>query len=362
MGWRLVQWSSATWWGGAEVRFVELCEELRQRQHFIRVVSRRPSRLWTMLQRHGFIIDGDAPRQAGHLLKILQIGLRLRRWKAQIIHAHAGRDYVPAIIAGKIANCPTVLHRHFLLPLKPLTRFLVQKWAGAIVAVSQRVAQTLINEDHLSPEKVIVIPMGVNVRRISEAAKQTDAIRRVREELAIGNRFFILSVAHLYPTKGHDVLIHAIYHLHKQGFNVFLAIAGNGTERARLQALIEQLGLQSQVRLLGYRDDIPILLHACDCFALLSWSDAFPGAVIEAMVAGKPIVACTDGGVPEIIGDYPAAILVPPRDSDTAAQAIASLLHNKSVKSSYCALKSPLNIATTVDALESLYQRLLEGD
>lgn len=359
MSWRLVQWNSATWWGGAEMRFLELCEELQRRKHFIRIIVRQPSHLWSKLLERDFVLDGDAPRQSGNLLRALRVGLRSRNWKVQIIHAHAGRDYVPALIAGKIANCPVVLHRHFLRPLNPLTRLLAQKWAGAVIAVSQQVAKILMNEDHLPPEKVTVIPMGIDVSRIHSAKRYTDAIDKIKKELKIGNRFFILSVGQLYPTKGHDILIQSIYHLRKMGIKAFLAIAGEGTEYTRLQSLIDQLGLCEHVRLLGYRDDVPILLHACDCFALLSWSDSCPGAIIEAMAAGKPIIACADGGVPEIVRDYAAAKLVPPLNSEAAAQAIASIL-SELPRLLSTSLQSAFTITATVDALENLYRRLLE--
>jgi glycosyltransferase involved in cell wall biosynthesis len=348
---KFVQWNSATWWGGAEVRTVELCEELRRRGYEVRVVARCPSRLWRTLKERGFLVDGDAPRQGANLLRAILIGLRLRQWGTDLLIAHIGRDYVPALFAGKVAGCSVVLYRHRSLPLKPITRWLVRRWARAILAVSTKVAEILLHEDGLPSEKVHVVHLGVDVRKLTGKIASAEKIQRLRMDLGAERSQLVLSVGHLYPKKGHATLLLALHRLRRQGEKIVAAIAGEGPDQARLERLIRDLGLQGQVHLLGYREDIPLLLQACDCFVLLSEEDAFPGAIIEAMVVGKPIIACGVGGVPELLADYPLAKLVPPRDEEAAARAILEMLTRKD-----CPIVPfrGWDIAETVNRLETL--------
>lgn len=361
MKWRIAQWNSATWWGGAEVRLVELCEALRKRGHFVLGVVSCPSRLWSELQRQGFAVEGRAPQQAGNLWRAMTLGLRLRRWGVSLLHAHIGRDYVPALVAGRIAKCPVVIHRHRYLPLKPLTRRLVHRWAAAVVAVSERVAQTLLQEDRLPSAKVQVIPMGIHMRRIFEAACHPDAIHKVRQELCAEGRRLILSVANLFPKKGHETLLFALASLRRQGIDAILAIAGEGPDRQRLEALAARLELKDKVHLLGYRDDVPLLLHAADCFALLSEEDACPGAVIEAMAAQRPIVVGAIGGIKELVAGYPAVKVVPPKDSAAIAEALKEMLSRSSHFPPPPSLRT-LDIEETVSRLEQLYAKVVFGE
>ncbi|MFA0750699.1 MAG: hypothetical protein SLRJCFUN_001102 [Candidatus Fervidibacter sp.] len=353
---KIVQWNSATWWGGAEIRTVELCEELRRRGYEVRILARRPAQLWRTLNARGFWVDGDAPRQGANLLRAFLIGLRLRRWGANLILAHLGRDYVPALFAGKIAGCPVILYRHRSLPLNPLTRWLARHWATLILAVSHQVAEILLHKDLLPPEKVHIVHLGVNVRRIKENIATSESLWRFRAALGAEGSWLVVSVGNLYPKKGHDTLLLALHQLWQQGRKIFVAIAGEGPDRPRLEKLIKDLGLQGKAYLLGYREDVPLLLQACDCFVLLSEDEAFPGALIEAMVIGKPIVACGVGGIPELLKGYPIAKLVPPKEKEAAAQAILEMLARKDIPLSSVHV---WDIAETVNRLEALCRHWL---
>jgi glycosyltransferase involved in cell wall biosynthesis len=104
-----------------------------------------------------------------------------------------------------------------------------------------------------------------------------------------------------------------------------LAIAGNGAERGALEALIDELGVGSRVHLLGHRDDVGALLAAADIFAMPSLWEGLPLALLEAMAAGKPIVASGISGIPEAITSETEGLLTRPGDLGELSAALYRL-------------------------------------
>ncbi|NLC59564.1 MAG: glycosyltransferase family 4 protein [Armatimonadetes bacterium] len=319
---RLMQWNGARGWAGAEVRLVEACRRLRERGHYVVGVARAGAPLLQHLRAAGLPAFGTAAHGAADLPRIARAAWLARRQRVDLIHAHAGRDYVPAVLAARLANRPLVLHRHLAGPLRPLSRCFVRQ-AAAVIAVSNPVREALLRDDRIPAARVHRIPMLADLERTCCAPA---AGQRVRAELTAGDRPLVVSVGHLHASKGHAELIRAVGLLRAAGQELVLAIAGEGRERETLARLIEANGLQGCVRLLGAREDVSALLAACDCFALLSWEDPFPGAVLEAMAAGKPVVACAAGGVPEMVRHEETGLLVAPRSPEAAAAALQRLL------------------------------------
>ena len=103
-------------------------------------------------------------------------------------------------------------------------------------------------------------------------------------------------------------------------------IAGEGPERSALEAQARTLGLADRVVLLGYRDDVCDLLASCDLFVLPSLFEGLPLSVLEAMAAGKPVVATAIGGTDEAVVHGETGLLVPPADAASLAKAIRTAL------------------------------------
>ena len=103
-------------------------------------------------------------------------------------------------------------------------------------------------------------------------------------------------------------------------------IVGDGPERGALETRIAQLGLGDRVHLLGFRTDIPELLAGCDLFVLPSLFEGLPLSILEAMAAGKAVVATAIGGNDEAVVDGVTGLLVPPADPEALADALRTLL------------------------------------
>lgn len=121
----------------------------------------------------------------------------------------------------------------------------------------------------------------------------------LRTAMACEDAFVLLVVAHLIPEKGVDVVIRALRNLPSR---TVLWIVGEGPERANLQALAQDLGVQNRVTLLGLREDVCLFMQAADCFVCPSlWQEAAGLVILEAMACGLPVVASSVGGIPEFV-------------------------------------------------------------
>lgn len=154
------------------------------------------------------------------------------------------------------------------------------------------------------------------------------------EEVAAWRRFLgiddsaliIAAVSRLRREKGLDVLIRSLEHLTGIG-DVHLIVAGTGPE----EPLLRQLAAASpiQVHFLGHRDDVPVLLQAADVVVIPSRRESFGRLTLEAMAAGRPVVATHVGGLPEAIVDGETGLLVPAEDEASLGAAIRIMLTDR---------------------------------
>ncbi len=131
--------------------------------------------------------------------------------------------------------------------------------------------------------------------------------------------------------KGHRFLLDALPAVFQQFPRLTVALAGDGELRETLQEQAERLGLLPHVRFLGYRDDVPDLIHAADVFVLPSHLEGLCTTLIDVMLAGRTIVTTTAGGIPDLVGandvdGEPVAWLAPPRNPAALAETILRAL------------------------------------
>ncbi len=108
-----------------------------------------------------------------------------------------------------------------------------------------------------------------------------------------------------------------------------LIIIGDGSQRKNLERQVKDIGLQENVQFWGVRTDVPELLANMDVLALSSKEEGLPMALLEAMAAGKPVVATNVGGIPSVVKPYETGLLVPKGDTDAMAAALLFLYQNK---------------------------------
>jgi len=313
---------------GAETVVYQMAEELRSRGHTVHPVvpANMPGWLVDELLRNGFPchtypvgppIDVKLPRRLARLLTRLGV---------DVIHSHEFVMSVYGAAAARILDKPHVITMHGNREMtRRWRRRVALRWAfrnsRATVAVSSDLQRHLESELGLSPGRVDVILNGI--------PPTVGQGNQVREELNVApSDLLLLSVGNLWPRKGHAILVQAMAQLSAQGIGDGwqLAIAGQGEEQARLEALIDHSGLSDRVHLLGSRRDVPDLQAAADIFVMPSFWEGLPLAVLEAMFAGNAIVASRTSGIPEAIDDGMNGLLTPPGDVDALAVALRRVM------------------------------------
>ncbi len=135
----------------------------------------------------------------------------------------------------------------------------------------------------------------------------------------------LLAMGRLHANKGFDIALRALAQIP----SAHLSIAGEGPERAALEALAAELGITGRVAFLGWRRDTASLLAACEVFVCSSRHEPLGNIVLEAWSAGRPVVAAAAQGPAELIADGTNGVLVPVENADALATAIARLLDNR---------------------------------
>jgi glycosyltransferase involved in cell wall biosynthesis len=166
-------------------------------------------------------------------------------------------------------------------------------------------------------DRIRVIHNGV---RIGAPASSRAAVRR---ELGLGDDDFVAAlVATLRPEKRVDVFVDAVRRAHERNRRISGLVIGGGPQLEPLRRLASN---ESAVRLLGERRDVGALFAAADVACLSSAAEGVPMALLEAMAAGKPVVATRVGGVPEAVVDGRTGLLVAEGDAEAFAEALLEL-------------------------------------
>lgn len=315
--------------GGAERCLTELAIRLDRRRFSPQVyaLSARPARssLVAQLESAGVephFLGGcgveDLPKVVSRLARLLRrqrpAVLQSFLFHANVVSRWAGWwASVPHLLSGvRVAERGDAWH----LWLDRATRGVVERY----VCVSQDVAEFTRVRLGLSAERVAVIPNGIDWRRFAEATPKNFA------ELGLPHgRRWIAYIGRLEPQKGVAELVEHSRRCLAQLPDYDLLLVGDGPLRAQLERDARRAGAASRVHFVGWRDDVPQIMQASEMVILPSRWEGMPNVILEAMAAGKPVVATATEGVVELLGEGAAAQSVPAGDYDSFAQRIVEL-------------------------------------
>jgi glycosyltransferase involved in cell wall biosynthesis len=346
--------------GGAERMLIELAEELRRRDYDVCPVGPANGCGWLAEQ----FRERDFDPEVFYLRRALDLDCArglvqlFRRRRVDIVHSHEFTMALYGAAAARWAGLPHVITMHGGTGFaQRWRRRIATRWAirqsQSVVAVSRATRTTLASALAVSESAFTVIPNGV--------APVSGTGSAVRAELGLDpDELLILAVGNLYPVKGHAVLLRALAAIGGgEGARWRLAIAGRGEEEERLRMAAVELGVSDRFQLLGYRSDIANLLTAADMYAMPSLSEGLPLALIEAMFAGKPIIASDVGGIPEVVEGGHEALLVPPGDAHALTHALVRLLSDPGLRRQLAAAAQRRAQADfAVGAMATAYERL----
>ncbi|MFA6450484.1 MAG: glycosyltransferase family 4 protein [bacterium] len=280
------------------------------------------------------------PSPANDIKALWKLYRLIRRERFDIVHAHTSKAGFIGRLAAHLAGAPVVVystHGHifygFFGKLKTKIFVALEK-IGARCSDLIFCLTDLEIEDHLKlgigwRELFITMPSGVPLEKFESPEKPPE---EVKKQLGIpAGSPVIGTVARLDPIKGGKYLVEAFAQLKDIEPAPHLLLVGDGEDRAALEALARELGVGTRARFTGLRRDVPDLLHAMDVFAMPSLNEGYGKAIVEAMCAGRAIVATAVGGVPSLIESGVNGILVPPADSAALAGAIKSILESPEI-------------------------------
>ncbi|OQW62567.1 MAG: hypothetical protein BVN29_19400 [Nitrospira sp. ST-bin5] len=253
----------------------------------------------------------------------------IRKERVALIHAHEFSAIILGWMLAKMAGVPLVATVHgknyFWEKWRRRVAYRIVSRYGSLVAVSADLKRFICDKVGVAAERVQVIYNGV-------AAAQPVAdeeAQKCKAELAIVGRYPVLGVVgSLYPVKGHRFLISAMPEIIRRWPGAVMLVIGRGELEASLKAQAELLGIEENIRFLGIRQDVPRLLSVLDAFVLPSLSEGLSLALLEAMAAGKPVVATAVGGNPELVEQGQTGFLVSSEDAGSLATKLIELLQD----------------------------------
>jgi glycosyltransferase involved in cell wall biosynthesis len=299
-----------------------------------------------------------------------QLQRLVRRRRIDIVHAHdyktdllavllarTGRTIAMATAHGWTGHSPR--ERHFYYPAdKRLLRR-----CDSVVAVSEAIRAELIGHG-CRPDRVVTVLNGIDERQFKRNPAARGAARAAlhlgESDGAIG------AVGRLEPQKRFDLLIQAFAQARHAMPSLRLFIAGDGSLRDELAALIRRLNLDGACRLLGHTPDVIRLHHALDLLAQSSDYEGTPNAVLEAMALETPVVATAAGGTAELIADGVHGRIVPTGDLPALRDAIVgAFIRREEAQTRAMAARlrvvGELSFAARNARIEAIYRELASG-
>lgn len=255
--------------------------------------------------------------------------MRQRRIDAVVTVGTGGDKMFWGRLAGWLAGVPVIcsaLHSTGLPDHVEWPNRLLAPITDAFIAVARSHGEYLVAREGCPARKVRVVPNGVDTERFQ--ARTPDP--KLREELGIPpNTPLAGIVAALRPEKNHALFLAAAQRTLEQMPNAHFLIVGDGPQRAAIEALRHELGLEKVVHVAGTRHDIPALLALMDVFVLTSHMEANPVSILEALACERPVVATAVGSVPETVIDGQTGFLVRPGDAQAIADRLIELFRDR---------------------------------
>lgn len=252
----------------------------------------------------------------------------VERHDIDIIHCHGIKPVLYALLAAR--------HKHLRLintchtwDFNSTKDSLISAVERCLLHAFDRVA---VVSDHMVPQlrafglRADVVYNGIDIQPFSNSSSD------LRRSMNWCSRAVIGAIGRLAPQKGLQYLLRAAPEVLREIPNALFVLAGDGPERNALETTARQLGIRSSVCFLGVREDIPELLSSMDVVVIPSVFEGLPMTLLEAMAAGRAVVASSVGGIPNVIQERMNGLLLPPGDVNGLTAALCGLLKDRELR------------------------------
>lgn len=268
-------------------------------------------------------LHAESRWNATYPLKVISL---IRTQSPDVFHTHLPRAHLAGYVVAKLGHSvPWVSSVHNVYGNSwsgdwtlPVFTYVWRK-PQAVIAISEAVKDWLTLRRRIPEDKISVVYYGIEGDRFKKH------VGDFRSAWGLDNRFVIGSIGRLEPRKGHNVLISAMPSILSRVPNARLVIAGHDPwgYGQQLRSAIKDLHLSDYVELVGFQPNIPSFLNTIDVFAFASHAEGFGQVLVEAMSAGKPVVASDIAPINEIVLDGSTGLLSPVTPDDFADNVVA---------------------------------------
>jgi glycosyltransferase involved in cell wall biosynthesis len=290
----------------------------------------------------------------------------IKQHNISLVHTHSSKAGILGRWAAKFAKVPVIIHTihgwsfndYLSLPVRALYVFLERctaKITTFLIAVSDNDIKKGLDNKIGTKAQYKLIRYGINISDFEKAAKTQPCNKTP----------VVAMIACFKPQKNPLDFIKAADIIVKQNKNIRFLCIGDGPLRKKIQAKIEALDLQNNIKLLGWRNDVADLIEQADIIVLTSLWEGLPIALLEAMAGARPVVAYDTDGVKEAVEHEKTGYIVPKKDAWSLAEKIQLLLDNRKLclnmgRRGYDKiLNSQFKAETMIEKIENLYENSL---
>lgn len=350
------------------IRILAELEGFQSRGHAVALAAQPQGEIFKRAIERGIPVETlsmnkpDAPRAVWRLMRII------KKRQVDVISTHTSRDsWIGGVAARLSSRRPIVIKtKHHSAPVRKglMDRFLYQGLSDCVITTGEAIRKQLITEHNVSADHIVSIPTGIDLNRFNPNCCDS---AMARDDLGYSNGPLIAMIGVLATWKGHEDFIAAAAEILKSIPETRFYIVGTGApaDVRRVRTAVTHCGLQNEVFMLGYREDIPQILSAMDLLVHCSHSnEGLPQAVLQAMAMKRPVVATTVGAIPEAVFDGVTGYLVYPRNvqllADRAIELLQDDLRRKAFgQAGWRLVNERFSLQSMLDRLEKLYDTLL---
>jgi glycosyltransferase involved in cell wall biosynthesis len=368
--------------GGPSLHVIHLAAGLEAHGFVTRLVvgreSEREGNLMDLaLERHVDVLAlsglGREIRPFSDLRALVGLVRLARRFRPHVVHTHTAKAGVLGRVAARLARVPVLVHTYHGHVLREyfgrltsavfcgIERFLARGTDG-LVTVSESVKADLVAMRIAPAERIRVVRLGL------ELAPFTGALPRgvLRADAGFPAEAPLVGmVGRLVPVKDVSTFLRAARLVHAARPDARFSLVGDGPDRAALEAEVASLGLTGAVRFHGWRRDLPAVYGDLDVVVNASRNEGTPVALIEALAAGRPVVATAVGGTPDVLEHGAHGALVPAQDERALADAIQAALETPPSAERVAAARAHVlaryGVPRLLSDLAALYRELLHA-
>jgi glycosyltransferase involved in cell wall biosynthesis len=284
-----------------------------------------------------------------------------------VVHSHDMYSNVFGTFWARAAGTPVVLSSRrwdvFASRAYAVANRIAYRRSDCVVANSPAVARIVRSQEGVAEDRIAVVPNFADDAAF--VAPRPEERARLLAELGVPRDALVIGVvANLTPIKDHATFLRAVARLAPAWPSLHAVLVGDGECRATLVARAREAGIADRVHFAGLRPNVPNLHHLFDVSALTSVSEGFPNSLVEAMAAGRPVVATAVGGVVDAVEDGVTGLLAPAGDDGRLAALTASLLEQPVRRRAMGAeahrrARERYSADAAIGSLETLYESLV---